>query len=140
MPVYRKIEYLHSTVPWNEWKEWIMDQPHPKRFFKTSQYGTLGFVIAWWQSDRNLPTHYLSSEHNQKSFSWAKFDDPTRAENPRQYTDLKEALEVIEALRIFNHTDRIGLVFWTHPERHYKAIDNYILMSGGSQFPGTVSQ
>lgn len=138
MPVYYRPDWKNSLTPWNDWANWLLDKPDGAKHFKNSQGNTSGFIIIWCQEEYNfIPTHYLRSivrtfglneGSRELNFNWEKINDDTCSEDPKQYTSLKKALRIIKELRQIHDTERIGLVFWKHPESHYKPSDRYIIM------------
>lgn len=141
----------HSQSPWLDWERALELHPIGKKIFANAKTATTGYIIAKWDDVNSfMPTHYLESLPRRPPpmtesvnlrrhyyGSWNIFDDSTKREDPLQYASLSRALNAIKLIRKVYENDRVGLVFWQHPDTAYKPRERYLIMQEGAQFPGS---
>ena len=143
-----------ADIPaWNRWFYFLdtglsMTSERTIAGFKKHHRVQRAFVIALWESaEVLLPTMYLRRYYGVRSRpktlkqagDWAAFDSPTEAEDPVQWKTPAKTLEVVRELRKHQGEQRVGIVYWLHPEGGCKPEDYYLLMDG-FQLPGSTAQ
>lgn len=143
-----------SEVPvWNRWcalltMEVVLNRRKCEEWFRKWQRNTKAFIIALWENETSpLPTKYMGSYHGVKRCindiydvaTWTRFGDETLSENPKQWRSLKRTLQVLNEMRPHQGDQRVGIVYWCHPEQIYAPEDFHRLMDG-FKLPGSPKQ
>lgn len=138
---------LDPILPWNFWLNYLkllFGGKEGKQFSQIQRLGRglSGLVVAGWSESEELVS-FVPNDRAPLGYSWQEFSDETEAQTPRFYKTLAGATQAVIATRNsqwnLDFGERVGLVFWVHPENYYQELDNYLSISG-HRFPGSPSR